>query len=257
MSDRLSICGHDRTVTEAATPRSSDRATQTRLIFAYCVVINQFKQQVKPPPFIVKTERSLRPSGFLHQTRDSICWQLNPRRLAISLVSLLNYLGVSIMSIIQQSIARADGEMRYLTPGEMDQIKDFLRGGDRRLQLVKALTESRDAIIKKAASELFWGQPNLVSPGGNAFDKEMTATCLRDMDYYLRLVTYSVATGDATPIQEIGVIGARQMYQSLGTPLNAMAESVRQMKAIAISLVSAKDADEVGTYFDYLINALQ
>ena len=74
--------------------------------------------------------------------------------------------------------------------------------GDRRVKLAKTLTESRDFIIKKAANELFQGRPNLVSPGGNAFGKEMTATCLRDMDYYLRLITYSVVTGDTTPIQE-------------------------------------------------------
>ncbi|MEO0378216.1 MAG: allophycocyanin [Cyanobacteria bacterium P01_A01_bin.17] len=161
------------------------------------------------------------------------------------------------MSIIQQTIARADTETRYLSPGEMDQIKDFLMSGDRRLRLVKNLTESRDFIIKKAASELFQGRPNLVAPGGNAFGKEMTATCLRDMDYYLRLITYSVVAGDTTPIQEIGVIGVRQMYGSLGTSLDAMAESVRKMKAIAISLMSTENACEIGIYFDYLITALQ
>jgi allophycocyanin alpha subunit len=161
------------------------------------------------------------------------------------------------MSIIQQTIARADNETRYLSPGEMDQIKDFLMSGDRRLQLAKTLTESRDFIIKKAANELFQGRPNLVSPGGNAFGEKMTATCLRDMDYYLRLITYSVVTGDTTPIQEIGIIGARQMYGSLGTPVDAVAESVRKMKAIALSLVSAENSGEIGTYFDYLTNALQ
>jgi allophycocyanin alpha subunit len=161
------------------------------------------------------------------------------------------------MSIIQQTIARADSETRYLRPGEIDQIKDFLTSGDRRVQLAKTLTESRDFIIKKAANELFQGRPNLVSPGGNAFGKEMTATCLRDMDYYLRLITYSVVTGDTTPIQEIGIIGAREMYGSLGTPLDAMAESVRQMKAISLPLMSVENAGEVGTYFDYLISALQ
>jgi allophycocyanin alpha subunit len=46
----------------------------------------------------------------------------------------------------------------------------------------------------------------------------MTAICLRDMDYYLRLITYSVEAGDTTPIQEIGIVGVRQMYKSLGTP---------------------------------------
>ena len=47
----------------------------------------------------------------------------------------------------------------------------------------------------------------------------MTATCLRDMDYYLRLVTYGVVAGDVTPIEEIGVIGARELYRSLVLPL--------------------------------------
>ncbi|MGB3491471.1 MAG: allophycocyanin [Elainellaceae cyanobacterium] len=161
------------------------------------------------------------------------------------------------MSIIQQSIARADAETRYLSIGEMDQIKAFLMSGDRRLHLVKTLTDSRDFIVRKAASELFQRRPKLVSAGGNAYGEQMTAVCLRDMDYYLRLVTYSVATGEPTPIQEIGVIGVRQMYQSLGTPIDAVAESVRKMKTIATLMLSGEDADEVGAYFDYLINALQ
>ena len=70
----------------------------------------------------------------------------------------------------------------------------------------------------------------------------MTATCLRDMDYYLRLVTYVVVAGDVTPIEEIGVIGARELYRSLGTPLEAMAESVREMKSVAMSILTGSDA---------------
>ncbi|GAB4228279.1 MAG: hypothetical protein Kow0049_09070 [Stanieria sp.] len=77
------------------------------------------------------------------------------------------------------------------------------------------------------------------------------------MDYYLRLVSYSIAAGDGVPIQEIGIIGVCQMYKSLGTPIDSVAESVRAMKKIAISILSGEDASEVGTYFDYLINALQ
>jgi allophycocyanin alpha subunit len=73
----------------------------------------------------------------------------------------------------------------------------------------------------------------------------------------LRLIAYSVAAGETTPIQEIGVIGVRQMYRSLGTPIDAVAESVRAMKNATTTLMSAEDASEVGAYFDYLINALQ
>ncbi|MBD1823024.1 allophycocyanin [Cyanobacteria bacterium FACHB-DQ100] len=160
------------------------------------------------------------------------------------------------MSVIQKLIVNADAECRYLTPGEMEQIKGFMMSSDRRLRLVKTLTESRDRIVKQAASQLFQRRPNLVSPGGNAYGEEMTATCLRDMDYYLRLITYSVAAGEATPLEDIGLIGVRQMYNSLGTPLEGVAESVRAMKAMTTSLMSSEEAREVGAYFDYLIAGL-
>lgn len=160
------------------------------------------------------------------------------------------------MSIIKKIIVNADAESRYLTPGEMEQIKSFMMSSDRRLQLVKALSDGRNRIVKQAASRLFQRRPNLVSPGGNAYGEEMTATCLRDMDYYLRLITYSVAAGETTPLEEIGVIGVRQMYSSLGTPIDAVAEGIRAMKDFTPSLMSGEDASEVGRYFDYLINAL-
>lgn len=161
------------------------------------------------------------------------------------------------MSVIQKLIVNADAECRYLTPGEMDQIKGFMMSSDRRLRLVKTLTESRDRIVKEATRQLFQRRPNLVSPGGNAYGETMTATCLRDMDYYLRLITYSVAAGETTPLEEIGLIGVRQMYNSLGTPLEGVAEGVRAMKAMTTSLMSAEEASEVGTYFDYLVTRLQ
>jgi allophycocyanin alpha subunit len=160
------------------------------------------------------------------------------------------------MSVIKKIIVNADAESRYLTPGEMDQIRSFVMGGDRRLRLVKTLTDSRERIVKQAALQLFQRRPSIVSPGGNAYGEGMTATCLRDMDYYLRLITYSVAAGETTPLEEIGLIGVRQMYNSLGTPIDAVAESVRAMKAMTTSLMSGEDASEVGAYFDYLIQAL-
>jgi allophycocyanin alpha subunit len=160
------------------------------------------------------------------------------------------------MSVIKKLIVNADAESRYLTPGEMDQIKDFVMSGDRRLRLIKALTDSRERIVKQGASQLFQRRPSIVSPGGNAYGEKMTATCLRDMDYYLRLITYSVAAGETTPLEEIGLIGVRQMYKSLGTPIDAVAEGVLAMKNLTTSLMSGEDASEVGIYFDYLISGL-
>jgi allophycocyanin alpha subunit len=77
------------------------------------------------------------------------------------------------------------------------------------------------------------------------------------MDYYLRLITYGVVAGDVTPIEEIGLVGVREMYNSLGTPIAAVAQAVREMKSVATGMMSGDDAAEAGTYFDYVIGAMQ
>lgn len=159
------------------------------------------------------------------------------------------------MSVVTKSIVNADAEARYLSPGELDRIKGFVSSGERRLRIAQTLTESRERIVKQAGDQLFQKRPDLVSPGGSAYGQEMTATCLRDLDYYLRLVTYGVVSGDITPIEEIGVVGAKEMYNSLGVPLAGMAEGVRAMKNVAASLLSGEDAAEAGFYFDYVVGS--
>ena len=161
------------------------------------------------------------------------------------------------MSIVTKSIVNADAEARYLSPGELDRIKTFVTSGERRLRIAQVLTESRERIVKQAGDQLFQKRPDVVSPGGNAYGEEMTATCLRDMDYYLRLITYGVVAGDVTPIEEIGLVGVKEMYNSLGTSIPAVAESVRCMKSVASGLLSSEDAGEASAYFDYVVGAMQ
>jgi allophycocyanin alpha subunit len=161
------------------------------------------------------------------------------------------------MSVVTKSIVNADAEARYLSPGELDRIKSFVTSGERRIRIAQVLSDSRERIVKQAGDQLFQKRPDVVSPGGNAYGEEMTATCLRDMDYYLRLISYGVVAGDVTPIEEIGIVGVREMYKSLGTPIDAVSEGIRAMKSVATSLMSGDDAADAGSYFDYVIGAMQ
>ena len=161
------------------------------------------------------------------------------------------------MSIVTKSIVNADAEARYLSPGELDRIKGFVSSGEQRLSIAQVISDSRERLVKQAGNQLFQKRPDVVSPGGNAYGEEMTATCLRDLDYYLRLVTYGIVAGDVTPIEEIGLVGVREMYKSLGTPIEGVAEGVRALKNASTSLLSGEDAAEAGSYFDYVIGGLQ
>ena len=72
----------------------------------------------------------------------------------------------------------------------------------------------------------------------------------------IALITYGVVAGDVAPIEEIGLVGAREMYNSLGTSIPAMAESIRCMMSVAGAMMSGEDAAEAASYFDYGVAGL-
>ena len=161
------------------------------------------------------------------------------------------------MSVVRDLILQADDQLRYPTGGELRTMVEFLTGGSRRLDVVRVLTTNEKKIIDEAAKQLFTRKPEYVAPGGNAFGQKQRAQCLRDYSWYLRLVTYGVLAGSTEQIQAIGLVGAREMYNSLGVPMPGMVEAMRTMKEAAISLLSNEDAALAGPYFDFLIQGMQ
>lgn len=161
------------------------------------------------------------------------------------------------MSVVRDLILQADDQLRYPTGGELRSMVEFLSGGARRLGVVRVLTENEKKIVDEAARQLFLRKPDYVAPGGNAFGQKQRTQCLRDYSWYLRLVTYGVLAGSTEMIQQIGLVGAREMYNSLGVPLPGMVEAMRTLKEAALVLLSADDAALAGPYFDFLIQGMQ
>ena len=96
-----------------------------------------------------------------------------------------------------------------------------------------------------------------MAPGGNAYGQRQRAQCLRDYSWYLRLITYGVLAGSTEMIQEIGLVGAREMYNSLGVPMTGMVEAMKTMKGASVALLSEKQIKLASPYFDYLIQGMQ
>ncbi len=104
---------------------------------------------------------------------------------------------------------------------------------------------------------MFSRKPEYVAPGGNAFGQKQRAQCLRDYSWYLRLVTYGVLAGSTELIQQIGLVGAREMYNSLGVPLPGMVEAMRCMRGASLALLSEDQQALASPYFDFLIQGMQ
>ncbi len=161
------------------------------------------------------------------------------------------------MSVVRDLILKADDDLRYPSSGELRSMVDFLSQGSIRLSVVRSLTENEKKIIDESAKQLFSRKPEYVAPGGNAFGQKQRAQCLRDYSWYLRLVTYGVLAGSTELIQQIGLVGAREMYNSLGVPMPGMVEAMRCMRGASLALLSEDQQSLAAPYFDYLIQGMQ
>ncbi len=160
------------------------------------------------------------------------------------------------MSVVSQLILQADDDLRYPSTGELNTIKEFLKTGEQRMRIAATLAENEKKIVTEASKKLWQKRPDFIAPGGNAYGERQRALCLRDYGWYLRLITYGVLAGDKEPIEKIGLIGVREMYNSLGVPVPGMVESIRCLKTAALNLMSAEDAAEAAPYFDYIIQSM-
>ncbi|MEH2151248.1 allophycocyanin subunit alpha-B [Nostoc sp.] len=160
------------------------------------------------------------------------------------------------MTVISQVILKADDELRYPSSGELKNIKDFLQTGVQRTRIAATLAENEKKIVQEATKQLWQKRPDFISPGGNAYGERQRSLCIRDFGWYLRLITYGVLAGDKEPIEKIGLIGVREMYNSLGVPVPGMVEAITSLKTASLSLLSAEDAAQASPYFDYIIQAM-
>ena len=160
------------------------------------------------------------------------------------------------MSVVSKVILNADDELRYPTSGELKGIEEFLKTGSRRMQIAQILADNEKKIVDQASSNLWKIRPDFISKGGNAYGQKQRALCLRDYGWYLRLITYSLIAGDKDPIEKIGLIGVREMYNALDVPVPGMVEAIRCLKDASTALMSDEDAAEAEPYFDYIIQGM-
>ena len=159
------------------------------------------------------------------------------------------------MSVVSQVILNADDELRYPTSGELKGVQEYFKTGLQRTRIVATLSENEKKIVDEAVKNLWKVHPEYIAPGGNAFGGRERSLCIRDYGWYLRLVTYGVLAGDKDPIESIGLVGVREMYNSLGVPVPGMVDAIRCLKDASLSILNAGDASETAPYFDYIIQA--
>lgn len=157
-------------------------------------------------------------------------------------------------------VSQADARGDFLSTDQIDALQRMVADSNKRMDSVNRITSNSSKIVSDAARALFAEQPQLITPGGNAYTSRRMAACLRDMEIILRYVTYAVFSGDASVLNDRCLNGLRETYVALGTPGASVAAGVEKMKAAAIAIVNDTSnitqgdcsslASEIGSYFD-------
>lgn len=160
------------------------------------------------------------------------------------------------MSLVSQVILNADNELRYPSIGELQAIQNYLQTGEKRLLISSILRDKEQVIIQKASKAIFQIHPEYIAPGGNAEGARRRSLCLRDYSWYLRLITYGIIAGDKESIEKIGLIGVREMYNSLGVPILGMIDAIECLKKATLEFIESGDKIIVAPYFDFIIQGM-
>jgi phycocyanin beta chain len=165
-----------------------------------------------------------------------------------------------VLDAFSKVVSQADAKGEFLSGAQMDALSAMVKDGNKRLDVTNRITSNASTIVTNAARALFAEQPQLVSPGGNAYTNRRNAACLRDMEIILRYVTYAILAGDASVLDDRCLNGLRETYQALGTPGSSVAVGVQKMKEAAIAIANDPNGitqgdcsqlmSEVSSYFD-------
>lgn len=160
------------------------------------------------------------------------------------------------MSIVSRVILDADNELRYPSIAELKNITDYFSTTNERIKISCILRDKEQSIIQIASKAIFKIHPDYIAPGGNAQGVRKRSLCLRDYGWYLRLITYSILAGDKESIEKIGLIGVREMYNSLGVPIIGMIDSIECLKNAVFEFLEENERILVAPYFDFIIQGM-
>ena len=148
---------------------------------------------------------------------------------------------------------------KYLDDIAMIEIKNYFTKSIELLKAIEVINSEAPKIIKEAASKLYIEQPELLRPGGNSYTTRRYATCLRDIEYYLRYASYALIAGNNNILDERVLDGLKETYNSLNVPIAPTIRSIRILEEILKNELIKRqfvNCDIINEPFQHMINGL-